>query len=249
LDGGSSWQTIKGFAQEYRPDKLSFIDSKTGWILASPIATNKTVILHTSDGGETWAELGNLPDYMEIEYFRFFDAENGLVISAGKDSAFYRTRDGGKTWESAPREIPANGIDQFAFISDLGGWEVCNPGDYKTPYDITISHMTDGAAWQEPTEVEPGAWSYALTFLSDQKAMMLVEEPPFKPESRMKLLVTADAGKTWEPHLLPEGVNGFTVVMLKNQLPMQFADDLHGWILSAYGLLATQDGGKTWAWE
>lgn len=248
-NGGNSWQTIKSLAQEYRPDKLSFIDSKTGWILASPVATNKTAILHTSDGGETWAELGSLPDYTEIEYFKFFDANNGIAISAGENGAFYRTQDSGKTWTSAPRKMPANGIDQFAFLSGTEGWEVCNPGNYKTPYDIAISHMMDGATWQAPIEIKQGAWSYALTFLSGQKAMMLVEEPPFKQDSRMKLLVTADAGKTWEPHSLPEGINGSTIVMLNNQLPMQFDDDLHGWILTAYGLLATQDGGKTWIWK
>lgn len=247
-NGGNSWQTIKSLAQEYMPDKLSFIDSKTGWILASPVATNKTAILHTSDGGETWAELGSLPDYTEIEYFKFFDANNGIAISAGKNGAFYRTQDSGKTWASAPRKMPANGIDQFAFLSGTEGWEVCNPGNYKTPYDIAISHMMDGATWQAPIEIKQGAWSYALTFLSGQKAMMLVEEPPFNQDSRMKLLVTEDAGKTWEPYLLPEGINGATI-MLQNQPPMQFDDDLHGWILTAYGLLATQDGGKTWIWK
>lgn len=248
-DGGRSFQTIKSFAQDYRPNKLSFIDARNGWILASPVATYETVTLHTSDGGQTWEKLGSLPDYIEIDYFRFFDADNGIAISAGKNGAFYRTHDGGKTWTPALLEMPANGTFQFAFLSGTEGWEICNPGDYKTPYDISISHMTNGESWQEPTEVKQGAASYALTFLSEQKAMMLVEEPPYNTDSRMKLLVTEDSGKTWEPHMLPEGINGAAIVMLQNQLSMQFADDLHGWILSAYGLLATQDGGKTWTWE
>lgn len=247
-DGGSSWQTIKSLAQDFRPIKLSFIDSRNGWILASTITTNETITLHTSDGGQTWEKLGSLPDNM-IAYFRFFDAKNGIAISQEKNGPFYRTQDGGRTWTPELREIPANGIDQFAFLSSTEGWEICNPGGYKTSYDISISHMTNGESWQEPTEVEQGAASYALTFLSEQKAMMLVEEPPYNPDSRMKLLVTEDGGKTWEPHMLPEGTNGATIAMLQNQLSMQFADDLHGWILSAYGLLATQDGGKTWTWE
>lgn len=248
-DGGSRWQVVKSFAQDYRPDKLSFIDAKTGWILASSGATNQNVVLHTSDGGVTWAETGSLPDYIEIDYFRFFDTENGIAISAGGNNEFYRTSDGGETWESTSRQIPANGIDQFAFLSGTEGWEICNPGGYQTAYDISISHVTDGTTWQTPTEVLQGAASYAFTFLSRQKAMMLVEEPPYNQNSRMKLLVTEDAGKKWEPHSLPEGINGVTIDLLQNQLPMQFTDDLHGWILSAYGLLATQDGGKTWTWK
>ena len=76
-----------------------------------------------------------------------------------------------------------------------------------------------------------------------------MEEPPYTQDSKMELMVTADAGKTWESHPLPEKINGFTMVLLQNQLPMQFSDDLHGWILTVYGLLATQDGGKTWTWK
>ncbi|MDQ7095718.1 YCF48-related protein [Desulfosporosinus sp. PR] len=248
-DGGSSWQILKSFAQKYRPDKLSFIDAKTGWMLASPVATNRTVVLHTSDGGGTWAELSSFSTYLETDYFRFFDANNGIAIDGGIDGGFYRTKDGGQTWDFTPREIPENGINQFAFRSPIEGWEICNPGNYKTPYDIAVSSMTDGTAWQAPIGIRPGAWSYALTFLSGQKAMLLAEEPPFNQDSRMELLVTADAGKTWEPHPLPEGINGFSIVLLQNQLPMQFAGDLHGWILTAYGLLVTQDGGKTWTWK
>lgn len=77
---------------------------------------------------------------------------------------------------------------------------------------------------------------------------MLVEEPPFKQDSRMKLLVSEDTGKTWTTRLLPEGINRNTLVMLQNQSPMQFTDDSHGCILSANGLFRTQDGGKTWMW-
>lgn len=244
-DGGNSWQMVKSFSQEYSPQKISFIDANTGWVFDTS-ANPMPVILHTTDGGKTWTKLGNLPEYTSLDYFQFFNAENGIIVSAGQNDTLYRTVDGGETWEVfSTKEVPEPGIRQFAFISLNEGWKIHCPQNKN----INISHTTDGTVWQNPSEVASDALANAFTFLTDQEGMILVEEPPFQSESRMKLLVTKDAGKTWEEHLLPEGINGDTIVIMHHQRPMQFIDKSHGWILSSYGLLATQDGGKTWTWE
>ena len=145
-----------------------------------------------------WTKLNDISESMAIsaDYFKFLDANNGIVIRSGSDNIIYRTKDGGKTWEVSTQQRPADGISQFSFISSSEGWEICNPGNYKTKYDIKISHSTDGIAWQIPIEAEANSWAYAFSFLSDRKALMLVEEPPFKQDSRMKLLVSEDTGKT-----------------------------------------------------
>lgn len=147
--------------QEYWPERLSFIDENNGWILAEPIGLNKSVILKTADGGRTWTKLNDISESMAIsaDYFKFFDADNGIVIRSGSDNIIYLTKDGGKTWEVSTQQRPADGISQFSFISSSEGCEICNPGNYKTKYDIRISHSTDGVAWQIPIEVEPNSWA------------------------------------------------------------------------------------------
>ncbi len=172
--------------------------------------------------------------------------ERGVLADTGQNDTLYRTEDGGKTWAvSSVQDVAEPGVRQFAFVSPDEGWKVYCPQNKS----IRISHMTDGVLSDSPVEVASDAFAYAFTFIDDQTGMILAEEPPFRTDSRMKLLVTNDAGQTWEPHSLPEGVNGNILILLQDQLPMQFSDELHGWILSAYGLLATGDGGKTWTWE
>jgi photosystem II stability/assembly factor-like uncharacterized protein len=250
-DGGDSWKDINSFTEGCLPQRLSFIDQNNGRILADELSGyNKPVILKTPDGGKTWTKLCYVSETAlgAAEYFKFFDANNGIIIWPGSSSTFYHTKDGGKTWESSALDKPADGLSQFSFISCSEGWEICNPGSYKTTYIVKMCHTTDGTSWQAPVEVERNARVCAFSFLSDKKALMLVEETPFKPDSRMKLLGTEDAGSTWVSHLLPGEINGTTLEPL-NQQPMQFTDESHGWILSAHGLLKTVDGGKMWMWQ
>ena len=252
-DGGGSWRTLASFTGTYWPKKISFISPQTGWMVAQPEGadtdTSASVILQTQDGGGTWTKRGSLPTDAEIAYFKFFDAHSGIIVTSDSRGAYYRTSDGGETWTAIPRSGEDSALDQFAFISANQGWKLRNPGTSKTPYAVLMSHTSDGKTWEEDGTVASGAAAYAFVFLSDQKAIMLAEAPPYQQDSRMELLTTKDGGKSWEMHPLPEGINGNTFGMTGSQLSMRFSDDAHGWLLTAFGLLATQDGGRTWTWE
>ena len=254
-DGGGSWHTLVSLVGKYWPEKISFVNARAGWAAVLPVgsdtnAYNTPVILQTQDGGKTWTERGKLPAYAEISYFKFFDNKNGLIITSDSRGAYYRTSDGGKTWTATSRDSTDSALDQFAFLTSTQGWKLRNPGNYQTPYAVLMSHTSDGTTWEKDGTIVSDAASYAIALLSRQKAMILVEEPPYQEDSRMELLTTEDGGKTWEPHALPQGVNGNTLVMPDDsQMPMQFTDNTHGWLLTASGLLATQDGGRTWAWQ
>lgn len=77
---------------------LFFIDDREGWA-----AGHDTLILHTTDGGETWAIQyedpitgGDLPKPILDIYFK--DKRHGWAI--GAFSLMLATRDGGVTWET-----------------------------------------------------------------------------------------------------------------------------------------------------
>lgn len=246
-DGGKSWQTVASFTGEYVTYRLSFTGAAEGWLLAGKIGTadGALTVLHTADGGKTWSGTGSLPAVSSPDYFRFFDPKNG-VLADGGNALLYRTSDGGKTWQSGSLQADGSERPQFSFLSPAEGWEIDNLGSAGTPYKIELSRIPAGGA--QPAEVEQDASSYAFFFRDARTGMVLAEKPPFRPDSRMELLTTADGGKTWDRHPLPPGIDGDSLYLVRNQLPMQFTDEAHGWILTGHGLMRTEDGGRTWTW-
>lgn len=245
-DGGDTWQKIFSFSEKYRPSKLSFVNRNLGWVTAVLINADKTVILKTTDGGINWTPLDSEITQSEIyfsSYFRFFDSDSGIVATTDAGAPiFYRTPDGGRTWELIPQG--SKGIYQFSFLSPKQGWKIFEVGQGQ--FTLELSRMEDGVNWQSMGQISAQAWPYGIDFVSPAKGFILIQEPPFQTNSQLKLLVTTDGGRTWSPHPFP---NGFLLETLADQMPIQFTDEQHGWILSTQGLLRTQDGGKTWAWE
>ena len=249
-DGGKSWTAVASFTGKYVTYRLSFVSASEGWLLAGKIGTADGALsaLHTADGGKTWSETGPLPAISSPDCFRFFDPKNG-VLADGGNALLYRTSDGGKTWQSSALQIDGNERTQFAFLSPADGWQIANRGNAGTPYKIELGRISADGTLQATAEVEQDASSYAFFFRDARTGMVLAEKPPFRADSRMELLTTADGGKTWDRHPLPTEISGDTLHLLKNQFSMQFADEAHGWILTGHGLMKTDDGGRTWAWN
>lgn len=71
---------------------LSFVDAQYGWAVG-----HDTTILHTSDGGRTWALQNFQPDrFKPLHDVLFVDRSRGWVL--GAFGTFLATTDGGKTW-------------------------------------------------------------------------------------------------------------------------------------------------------
>lgn len=224
----------------------SDVNRKVGWVLTASKETGKVFVLKTLDGGRTWTQKDG--DFLHLQvlssgYFRFFDLQNGIL--ATKDAvgtAFYRTQDGGETWQVSEQKS-SKGIDQFSFISVKQGWRINSSGGANI---VDLSRMTGGSTWQPLEQIGMDMRSYSIDFISENKGWILVEEPAYKSGSSRKLMITADGGRTWSSYVFPKG---FDLETIRSQIPMQFTDDRHGWILTRYGLLKTDDGGKTWTWN
>lgn len=100
IDGGESWKQLS-VDHEILPSSVCFVDNE-GWLAGSKRIVNgnsirlEGMLLHTTDGGNSWEHVQLGPSEPFLTEVRFADKEHGWVI--GRDTLF-RTDDSGKTWK------------------------------------------------------------------------------------------------------------------------------------------------------
>jgi photosystem II stability/assembly factor-like uncharacterized protein len=93
-DDGVKFRQAKVVPTRATLTSVSFVSEKEGWA-----AGHWGVILHTTDGGETWTlQRDNLNEDRPLFTVFFKDSQNGFV--AGLWSTLMVTHDGGKTWQA-----------------------------------------------------------------------------------------------------------------------------------------------------
>ncbi len=117
---------------------VTFVDAKTGWAVG-----HDAVILHTADGGRTWA-LQNFQPELEKPFLDvlFLDAQRGFAV--GAYGLFYQTSDGGKTWSDVDSPIREDEL-HFNSISRLANGDLLIAGEQGT---LAISG-DQGASWEK----------------------------------------------------------------------------------------------------
>jgi photosystem II stability/assembly factor-like uncharacterized protein len=112
-DGGENWQK-----QEIPPGKIGilslfFIDEQEGWAAGQETVRERkhefpefeAILLHTTNGGNTWQPVNVATKQIHFEKVYFGDTQNGWLVANDKDknkgiknASMYRTYDGGKSW-------------------------------------------------------------------------------------------------------------------------------------------------------
>jgi photosystem II stability/assembly factor-like uncharacterized protein len=150
-DGARSWRTITpGKVPADRVRGAYFLDSRTGWVVASARGREtgsrvKLAVYRTADAGATWtwSSLGELDlggdnaaggyegGFGVLALPSFVDRDQGWVaVQTSSDtykshSFLFRTSDGGATWARLP-DPP--GAPRLAFSSRTTGWSVVQGG-------------------------------------------------------------------------------------------------------------------------
>ena len=95
-DNGKSWRRAKSPAAPLLT-AVEFLDARNGWAVG-----HDSVILATSDGGETWVQQFAAPaEQRPLLDVLFVDKDTGFAVGAYGE--FLETADGGKTWN--PRKV------------------------------------------------------------------------------------------------------------------------------------------------
>jgi photosystem II stability/assembly factor-like uncharacterized protein len=99
-DDGKTWRQAKKVPSTVTLTSVAFIDDKTGWAVG-----HDTLVLHTTDGGETWVKQfgGGESDNALLSVF-FKDASHGWAVGAFNYTI--ETQDAGKTWVERKTLMP-----------------------------------------------------------------------------------------------------------------------------------------------
>jgi photosystem II stability/assembly factor-like uncharacterized protein len=243
----------------------------TGWGLAA------NAIVRTTDGGIYWTDVS--PPGWERDYPYplppksdfFLDSDRAWVTKVSATSpqiVFFRTTDGGRTWQQIASIVDAGLISslplQLDFIDPLHGWFM---GPKPGPA-LGLYSTDDGGEHWNPVAVHSGpqdAGCTGMAFISvstgwivcnwnltvgvpprDRSGPAPATPPVFSDASGSTLLVTHDGGVTWvdQPLPVPPRSQGLFD-------PPVFFDQAHGIIeldlADLETLLVTSDGGATWS--
>lgn len=134
-DDGKTWRQAKSVPTQVTLTAVTFVDDKTGFAVG-----HDTVILKTTDAGETWTkQFGGGQSDNALLTVAFWDANHGLAMGAFNFTA--ETKDGGKTWVERKTLNPIQNqpaAPGAALSPGAGGPGAPSagaaPGDSKDPY-------------------------------------------------------------------------------------------------------------------
>lgn len=173
---------------------VSFADSLYGWVLA-----DSSIILLTTNGGNTWNKNNVNFETNGFSKIKFLDRNNGFTL--GKK--LFSTKDGGKNWS----EIKINtnlAISSFFFLNQNVGWVDLVDTSSKMWKVFRLMKTTDsGQTWQtqftDSTLLLPGFdHSYDdISFLDGNYGVISVPSR-FDMYHANKLCQTTDGGNNWK---------------------------------------------------
>ena len=147
-DEGKSFRQARLVPTQALLSSLSFVDEKQGWA-----AGHDGLVLHTTDGGETWEiqreELEGDKPLFSI-YFR--DAQHGIAV--GLFGTAVQTADGGKNWTPLAVESGDDADHHLYWIFGDPATALCIAGEAGMIYRSTDG----GASWTAIKTSNPGSF-------------------------------------------------------------------------------------------
>ena len=206
---------------------LCVVDEKVVWASGSG-----GTILKTKNGGESWKDV-SLPGGKELDFrdIHAFDSKNAVVINAGQPALFYRTGDGGITWEKVfhhPNETAF--FDSVAAIDSTHLIAMSDPIDDR----ILLVESTDsGESWTEleanrrPLKLagEAGFAASGSNMITDPEAgtiyLALGSAEEGTKHKLSRIVYSTDAAQTWNPINCPMKRNPSSGIFSLSYLPNQ----------------------------
>ncbi|MGA9770952.1 MAG: YCF48-related protein [Blastocatellia bacterium] len=259
----SSGYTGNSLPENFFYSSLSVISSSEVYV-AGDMINPKTkegrvgVIVHTTDGGQSWVETILEQPNMIVEALNaihFINAQEGWTVGvdSGQLGIMFKTSDGGHNWEFS--RLSAKQAPTSIFFADsttgwMGGSTASPDGDEETGGPSDILGTTDGGrTWNSQMRVPVSI--YDIFFIDKMTG--------WASGSKGAIYHTTDGGRTWNSQrselelgdgptiLSSEGSKLFKVYGIS------FPDAQNGYAAAAAEeettgrVLGTTNGGDTWA--
>ncbi len=225
-DGGCHWSRLSNFfdLSNYSYQTFHFFNDTT------VLALNGSIVQKTTDGGQTWKNVGPVPGYSGPGPLVVFSPLIMTMIDNNND--YYRTIDGGETWAQTQNAgslaaLPPNG-SPFVLGSSMA--IATYFGDH-----IRVS-IDAGMNWTTYTTGFGLNWT-AAHFFDPQNGLMVGWDYVAGPSTASVLIKTNNGGATWSKvRDLPQPATG-----------IKFIDATTGFLWGHSGMIfKTTDAGQSW---
>lgn len=256
---GETWESssLSGVAQG---SWLKFSDPQQGIALVgldAGMSHQAFLLFRTQDGGVSWKKVnsskngyfqvpelkgGNLPDLCCLQDGLFLNDQSGFVsgtFGVQETPYFFRTVNGGKTFQSAFSSLPLKGEEAKAFssfeIPYAKGETVVLSGTFRPanapPHLVVFLSQDRGKSWVRGEKLNPkeGPGLSRVVFTDAKNGYAWLSG---------KLYRTSTAGQTWHDLNVP--------FQAQDLIDMSFADPQHGLALLEHLFYTTRDGGESW---
>jgi photosystem II stability/assembly factor-like uncharacterized protein len=228
-DGGRTWD--EQFDSTAYLRCVGFANRKIGWVGTTD---EEQRLYHTSNGGQTWALVPNLPALAPPFVCGMSVVNESVVYVSGTNDPEFparmmKTTDGGRTWEGWSMAEHATLLVDTFFPSPDRGWVVGGKASVPNPTrddvkPVVLFTEDGGRTWVNrvanlQAEFPLGEWGWKIQFLDDRIGFISLENL-----SAGAILKTTDGGLTWarKPVNDPQGN--------ANLEGIGFIDENHGWV-------------------
>ncbi len=224
-DAGNSWQTTLvgspitalSLSQDRLGEQIGLAGTETDGIFRSP------------DGGTTWmtANAGLLDlETIALTCSPSFAMDN--TGFAGTASGLYRTRNGGKAWNSLPLPAPQPAVQCLALAPEFRAMGVILAG---TEADGLFRSPDGGRTWLAVPTLRDGGVT-ALTWSRVTPSLVLAS-------TSEGIIRSNDAGETWER------ISAMGIVLSLLLVPAPAGETVLAGLVEG-GIMRSTDGGATW---
>jgi photosystem II stability/assembly factor-like uncharacterized protein len=283
VDAGATWSktlhTMKlgnYFSKEELPtldtvnvSRIAFVDQLHGWLQLSyfiGMHGQGSLLLTTSDGGETWRDASNYPGPSSADMLLVTPSEAwvfGTVDPNEGGNSLFVTRDDAKTWQELSASLSESDSPKEwheMLVRPLGESQATNCDVYDLPmfqdpshgffeedcksYETDVARTTvlfattdGGRTWKADRTLRNFAGSCNSSTVVDSVWLAPVKQRGHLVLLHIKAGATLDAGKD-------NGSNSDDSPLCGTRL--SFVTPAQGWMVADGVLSSTIDGGRTW---